>query len=156
MIRYFLGVDWIGKLLKIWDYLEKVVASWVTAALSWLEHLDTVESIFWLLDDEGEIGVCMKTKDFRSIDIRKNSVNCQHEIFNGVTVQAVVGVTIWVIKFLTSSCEEKVRIEAFFQGAHKTNPIKIISNSSSVIDVSYHVPDCVPVDIFPTIIEEII
>lgn len=46
----------------------------------------------------------MESEDFRSIDVRQYSVDCQHEILNSVAVQTVISFAVRIEIFLADAC----------------------------------------------------
>lgn len=72
-----------------------------------------------------------------------------------MAIEAVVVFTIGVVVFLSSSRTDKIRVEAFLQGAHQAYAVEIISDSSTVIDLPDHIPNSIPIYIFTPVVQEV-
>jgi hypothetical protein len=63
MLRHFLAIDRVGKLLKIGDNGQEAVVLGGRGAFFGLNHLDAIQRIVRLPDDEGYVGVAMESKN---------------------------------------------------------------------------------------------
>jgi hypothetical protein len=72
-----------------------------------------------------------------------------------MAIEAVVVLTIRVVVFLSSSRTDQIRVKAFLQGAHQADAVEIISDSTTVIDLSNHIPNSIPIYIFTPVVQEI-
>lgn len=107
------------------------------------------------MDDECYIGIAMEAEDFGSVNVGKNSLNGKLEVLNRMTIKAIVVLTIRIVVFLSGSSTNKIRVKTLLQGTHQTDTIKIIGDSPTVIDLSYHIPNGIPIDIFTPVVQEV-
>lgn len=72
-----------------------------------------------------------------------------------MAVEAVVVFTVRIVVFLPSSRTNQVRIEAFPKRAHQADAIEVVGDPASVVDLSHHIPNSIPIYVFPAIVEEV-
>lgn len=87
----------------------------------------------------------MKSENLWRIDIRQIFIHAHFEFLEGCASDAKIILTIGIVIFLSSTFGRKIGGQAFFQRTHQADPIPVISNTTSIVYLSYHIPNCIPV-----------
>ncbi len=73
------------------------------------------------------------------------------EILQSDTVQAVVGLILGVEVLVTG---EEIGGDAFLEHGQEADSVPVVSDSAAVVDLPDHVPNGLPVDLLPYIVQE--
>ena len=88
----------------------------------------------------------MQPEDLGRIDVRQTLLDSSLEILNSDTSQTIVILAVWIVIFV-NSFSQQVRIQTFFKSTHQAYPVPVIRHSSSIVYLSDHVPDRIPIDL---------
>ena len=93
----------------------------------------------------------MEPKYFRLVILRQDAIDSHLEILKRDTIQAVVAFIFGVEVFITG---KEIGGDPFLEHGQETDTVPVVSDSTPVVDLSNHIPDGLPVDLFTYVVQE--
>jgi hypothetical protein len=117
---------------------------------TWLNAENGIDNLLRLLVLEGNIGILMKTEDFRVLDQRK-LLNIVHVDINGAVGRSIVNTRLReLVAFF-----ENLRVRILPEESYEAATIPIISDTTTVVDLTGDVEHGIPRDFFLLIKEDL-